>query len=156
VNNAAVAGNPKSDLSDFRQIYNQIFDSNITSAALLTNHFLPVLKASKSPQVINVSSARGSVARATTETNPPVACIPYSVSKTALNIMTYEMAKLEPGVGFHVASPGHCKTAFNGFRGKKDPLDGARVVVELICSEKGRYQSGFWEFEDGEVRTVPW
>jgi len=53
----------------------------------------------------------------------------YSVSKTALDALTIEHAKAEPDLSFHVASPGHCKTAFNSFRGTKDPLDGAKVVV---------------------------
>lgn len=39
---------------------------------------------------------------------------------------------------FWAVSPGHCKTQFNGYRGKKDPLEGARVVVRLLGSERGR------------------
>jgi NAD(P)-dependent dehydrogenase (short-subunit alcohol dehydrogenase family) len=70
---------------------------------------------------------------------PPPVSIPYSVSKTALNALTLEMAKLpeKEGVQFHVIGPGRCKTEFNGFRGTRDPLEGANVVVELVNAEKG-------------------
>jgi len=155
INNAGVGQNP-ADLSDFREVYNRVFDANITSVALVTNIFMSLLIASPDARVINVSSGRGSVAQVTGLKNPPTASIPYSISKTALNIMTYEMAKLEKAVLYQVVSPGHCKTAFNGFRGRKDPLDGARVVVELVCGEREEYPSGFWEFEDGGMTTVPW
>lgn len=71
-----------------------------------------------------------------------------------------EMAKLESGVLWQAASPGHCKTAFNGWMGKKDPLDGARVVVELVADreqgDEGRLGMGFWEFEQGSLRSVEW
>lgn len=84
--------------------------------------------------------------------------ISYSVSKTALNALTVEYAKAEPDARFYAASPGHCKTAFNGFRGKRDPLDGAKVVVQLALAGKGKYANGFWQLEgdDREASPVPW
>ena len=59
---------------------------------------------------------------------------------------------------FHVASPGHCKTAFNGYRGMNDPLDGAEVVVELALADKQKYENGFWQLEGDakEAGQVPW
>ena len=89
-------------------------------------------------------------------TLPPTACIPYSVSKVVLNALTLEFEKMYPEVEFFVASPGHCRTGFNGFRGKKDPVGGARVVVELVLAEKGVDGGGFWEWEEGGLRAVPW
>jgi hypothetical protein len=61
-----------------------------------------------------------------------------------------------PGVRFYVASPGHCRTGFNGFRGRKEPGEGARVVVELVLAEEGVYGNGFWEWEEGGMREVAW
>jgi hypothetical protein len=61
-------------------------------------------------------------------------------------------------VRFWVVSPGHLKAALNSFRGMKDPLEGAEVVVRLICEEDGQQREGgtFWEFERGEMRLVLW
>jgi NAD(P)-dependent dehydrogenase (short-subunit alcohol dehydrogenase family) len=101
---------------------------------------------------------------------PPTAVVAYSISKTALNSLTIEMQKAEDAlkdgegngegwgkVEFWAANPGHCKTAFNGYRGAKDPIDGAEVVVQLVMGERGRWKKGwFWEFEDGVMREVPW
>lgn len=67
------------------------------------------------------------------------------------------MAKAHPEVEFYAASPGHCRTALNGFRGKREPRDGVRVVVELALAEKGKFRGGFWECDDeGVMGEVPW
>ena len=105
---------------------------------------------------MNISSARASLHAITTSALPPTACVPYSVSKVALNALTLEFAKAWPDVRFYAASPGHCKTALNGFRGKKDPLEGARVVVELVLEEGKGCRGGFWEWEEGGLREVAW
>jgi hypothetical protein len=60
-------------------------------------------------------------------------------------------------ITFWATSPGHCKTAFNNFRGAKDPVEGAEAAVRLLESRKGDIEPGtFWEFEQGEFRAVPW
>lgn len=156
INNAAIASNPNPDLSDFRRVYASILDTNITSVGVVTSLFLPLLNASVNPLVINVSSARASVALQTSGKLPPTASIPYTISKTGLNILTLELAKLHENIRFYCASPGHCCTAFNQYRGVKDPVEGAKVIVELALSENGRYEPGFWEFENGVMSIVDW
>lgn len=125
--------------------------------------FLPLLQAepgSYTPRIINISSGRASLTRSTTGGLPPTAIVPYSVSKVALNALTTELQKSYPDVLFYAANPGHCKTAFNGFKGARDPLEGARVVVELVSgTAKGEdYEWGFWEAmgAEGEATKVPW
>lgn len=76
-------------------------------------------------------------------------------------MLTVEMGKAYSGLHVYAASPGHLRTAFNGFRGKREPEEGARVVVELALGgegEEGRrvYENGFWEFEDGRMAKVEW
>lgn len=156
INNAGIASNPSDNHTDFREVYNRTFDTNITSVALLTTLAIPLLRLSASPRVINISSARASIHNITTGKLPPTACVPYSVSKVALNALTLETGKTYPDISFYAANPGHCKTAFNGYKGKKDPVDGAKVVVELAMAEKGIYGDGFWQFEDGGMREMPW
>ena len=122
--------------------------------------FLPFMKESSSDaRTINISSSRASLHLSSTGNLPPSRVISYSVSKTALNALTVEYAKAESNVAFYAASPGHCKTAFNGFRGTKDPLDGAKVIVELALAEQGKYENGFWQLEgynEKEASRVPW
>ncbi|KAE9371474.1 NAD(P)-binding protein [Stipitochalara longipes BDJ] len=171
VNNAGIAIRPKSqDLSDLRESFNSTFDANITSVAAVTSTFLPLLHLSLDPKVVNISSGRASLSRSAVGNMPPTAVVAYSISKAALNSLTIEMQKaedvLEDGdrkgegwgkVEFWAANPGHCKTAFNGYRGTKDPIDGAEVVVQLVMGKRGQWKKGgFWEFEEGVMREVPW
>lgn len=108
-------------------------------------------------RIINASSARASLCLSSTGKIPPSKVI-YSISKTALNALTVEYAKLEPIVAFNAPSPGHCLTVFNDFRGIKDPLAGAKVIVELELAERVKYEDGFrrLEREGKEANIVPW
>jgi hypothetical protein len=39
----------------------------------------------------------------------------------------------------------------------KSPEAGAEVIVHLTTDDYKKYDSGsYWEFEDGEMRRVPW
>ncbi|EME88300.1 uncharacterized protein MYCFIDRAFT_25665 [Pseudocercospora fijiensis CIRAD86] len=157
INNAGVAPtSPSTDIANFRASWATVLDTNVTSIALVATLFLPLLRASDDPKVLNVSSARGSLALVTSGANPPTDKIAYSVSKAALNLLTIEMSHSLPELEWQVVSPGWCKTAFNGFRGPKDPLQGAQVLVELALAAKGQYENGFWQFEDGTMEKVPW
>jgi NAD(P)-dependent dehydrogenase (short-subunit alcohol dehydrogenase family) len=167
INNAAIATIPEPNCStaDFRVSYNDTFNTNITSVATLTTALIPLLRKSPDPRVINVSSGRASMHALTTGTLPPTVSVAYSVSKLALNVLMLEKAKQEEQVQgskilYQAVNPGHCKTALNGFRGQRDPVEGAKVVEEMITCERGKYEVGFWEWEgdeeSGEVQSVPW
>ncbi len=136
-----------------------------------TSIFQPLLHKSTAPKVINISSGRASLSNAANGKLPPTQVVSYSVSKTALNGLTIELQKAEDVLGdeaanaevgkgkveFFAANPGHCKTAFNGFRGTKDPRDGAEVVVQLVIAERGKFKRArIWEYEEGVMREVPW
>lgn len=73
-------------------------------------------------------------------------------------MFTLDMAR-EPenkDIEFQIASPGHCKTAFNGYRGTRSPSEGANVVVELVIAE--RRETKMWETVgvSREVSAIPW
>lgn len=60
-------------------------------------------------------------------------------------------------ITFWSVSPGHTKTAFNNYQGKKDPVDSAEAFVRLLESAKGAIDPGtFWEYEAGKFQVVPW
>lgn len=134
VNNAGAAIIPSApDFSDYRSAFSSVFNTNVTSVAITMQLFLPLLRRSPSSVIVNVSSGRGSL----------------------------EMAKFpeNEGVQFQVVGPGHCKTEFNGYRGTRDPLEGANVVVELVNAEKGTVpNAGFWQTEGAskELVRIPW
>jgi NAD(P)-dependent dehydrogenase (short-subunit alcohol dehydrogenase family) len=167
INNAGYAAIPKEDMSDYRETFSQIFDVNVTSVGLLTSLCLPLLRqsATLSPstggRVVNISSGRGSLSRAAAGELPPSISIAYDVSKAALNrlIVGMVVAPENRGVEFQLVNPGHCKTAFNGYKGVRDPVsEGATAVVELLGREKGAVEVGVWETKgrDAELLQVPW
>lgn len=64
INNAAGASLPRSqDLGDIRANLNMVFNNAVTSNAIMTKAFLPLLRKSDFPRVIMTSSARGSLGR---------------------------------------------------------------------------------------------
>jgi NAD(P)-dependent dehydrogenase (short-subunit alcohol dehydrogenase family) len=136
IHNAAIACLEKPHDPGFREACNAVLNANVTSYMCLSAAFLPLLKttSSSSPQVIALSSLRGSMAKLVQGGLPPTPSIPYNISKTALHVAMLEMAKTDEGKGvlWQSVSPGHCKTAFNGWIGKRDPVDGARIVGELV------------------------
>uniref|UniRef100_A0A8H7NHM2 Uncharacterized protein n=1 Tax=Bionectria ochroleuca TaxID=29856 RepID=A0A8H7NHM2_BIOOC len=158
INNAIkIELSSSANAAERRQASNKSFNNGITSNTQVTRAFLPLLDKSNWPRVIMVSSSRGSFGKTVSGELPSVAVIDYCVIKAALNMLTLHFQAQNKGVTFWVVSPGHCKTGFNGFRGTKDPLLGAEVILKLLESEKGEVEGGtFWEYEQDEFRAVPW
>ncbi|UNI20430.1 hypothetical protein JDV02_006518 [Purpureocillium takamizusanense] len=169
VNNAIklhVAATAGCGLSAARAASNACFNNGITSNAVVTRAFTPLLRRSASPRVVMVSSTRGSMGRTASKQLPPVALVDYCIVKAGLNMLTLHLQAAEDNdenavekarITFWAVSPGHCKTALNGFKGLKDPLDGAEVVLKLLESRAGAIPGGtFWEYEGGEFRMPPW
>ncbi|KEF59899.1 uncharacterized protein A1O9_04747 [Exophiala aquamarina CBS 119918] len=163
VNNAGYAAIPSAlDTPDWCDIYGRVFDTHVTSVAVTIQQFLSLLRESQTGgKVIQISSARGSATRLASGVLPPTVSIPYAVSTSALNMLSIEMSRdpANRNVEFSLASPGHCKTAFNGFKGKRDPLEGANVVVELVRAGKDRYRNaGIWETtgDSLDLVEIPW
>lgn len=157
INNAGVAFAETAD-QDLRDVYHRVFNMNVASVVKTCEVFLPFMReTSTDPRIVQVSSARASLTRIAGGKMPPAVAISYGASKAALNAATLELARQNPHVTFQLASPGHCRTDFNNNRGTKDPLDGAKVVAELVLEEAGR-ECGLWEIEgeDTEPVLVPW
>lgn len=159
INNIAV-GLTHTSFSEMRSAYNQTFDVNVTSVAMAMELFLPLLRQSPRGHIINVSSARASLALSSSGRLPPTVAIAYCASKTALNMLTVEYGKdpANENIVIQSVSPGHCRTAFNNYRGTKDPLDGAKVIVHLVHSGTSNFDNGFWQMEEGDSSPVrvPW
>lgn len=135
----------------------------------MTMAFTHLLYKSSDPKVINISSGLGSMQNALTKKMGRYP--PYGASKIGMNGLTVHLQVVEndrvkaegeiqlgkPRIRYYTCAPGPLKTAFNGFRGPKLPDDGAEVVVHLLADDKQTYEGGtYWEFEEGQMRQVPW
>ncbi|RBR11079.1 uncharacterized protein FIESC28_09224 [Fusarium coffeatum] len=150
-------------LPHIRAASNSCFNNLITSNAVITHAFDLLLRNSSWPRVIMISSARGSAGRTTSNQLPPVANIDYCVSKAGLNMLMIHLQTVENHrqdanrITFWAVSPGYCSTAFNGYKGKKAPLEGAEAVVRLVEARRDEIEPGtFWEYEDDRFQQVPW
>jgi NAD(P)-dependent dehydrogenase (short-subunit alcohol dehydrogenase family) len=90
VNNAAIATGVKPGEPHNRQMLREAFDTNVFGHLLLTEALEPVLKKSKDPRIINVSSGMGSLAWRQDHTHRTASMGGdlYRTTKTALNMIT--------------------------------------------------------------------
>lgn len=152
-----------------RAIYDELLNTHITSVAVVTQAFLPLLRRAAAPKVINVTSGLGSMTNVLTPGRRMGRSPPYGASKIGMNGLTVHMqvgetdraasgSSTEPRVRFFIANPGILSTAFNGFHPLgKPPQHGAESIVALIGDDEAKYDTHmYWEFEDGQMRQVPW
>lgn len=151
VNNAGVAGGftPVSDTTPSHFL--PIYGVNVLGAVRMTHAFLPLLRASDHPRIVNVSSGMGSF---TVTTDPErfestLHGLAYPSSKAALNMITTMYAKALPDIKVFAVDPGYTETDLNGRRGTQPVEVGARPVVRAATSTDG--PTGTFTSNDGPV-----
>ncbi|CAI7661387.1 unnamed protein product [Penicillium palitans] len=168
VNNAGFVrlGYQDTELSAMRATYNEYMNVHITSVAVVTRAFTPLLHQSPAPKVINVTSGLGSITN--TLSARRMARVPdYGASKVGMNGLTAHLqvgenervaaGDAKPRIRFFISNPGLLKTAFSNYiTTGKEPQAGAESIVQLIGDDKGKFDHAMqWEHE-GEMRVVPW
>lgn len=110
-----------------------VLDVNVVGVVRVTTAFLPLLRASANPVVVNVSSGMGSFA-VTSDPGRVESTFPaplYTASKSALTMLTTQYAKAWPDIKVNAADPGYTATDFNGHSGPQTITEGTDVIVEL-------------------------
>jgi NAD(P)-dependent dehydrogenase (short-subunit alcohol dehydrogenase family) len=160
VNNAGIMvdGRPagEADADSFRRTY----ETNVFGVIAVTNAFLPALRRSPRPRVVNVSSGTGSLAWSTGPDPhfPPTGSgAAYRSSKTALNAITvfYAQALAADGIKVNCLAPGLRATALNARAAAsgEDPAEGAAGAVRLALLPDDGPTGQFFSW-DGTV--MPW
>jgi NAD(P)-dependent dehydrogenase (short-subunit alcohol dehydrogenase family) len=145
INNAGVHG-PAGDPSGLtgKDVLG-VFDVNVAGVVRTTTAFLPLLRRSADPVIINVSSAMGDLQathdRARPEGNyiAPV----YTASKAALTMLTTQYARALPGIRINAADPGYTATEFNGNSGPQTVTEGTDAIVKLATEGPGHGSGRF-------------
>ncbi|MEJ2856861.1 MULTISPECIES: SDR family oxidoreductase [unclassified Saccharothrix] len=166
VNNAATTGSGQvSPLAALDQVpstvdvdmVRRVFETNVFGVITVTNGFLPLLRRSEAPRVVNLSSTAASLSIAA-DPDGPLAALPasaaYTPSKAALNALTVQYANelRKEGVLVNLADPGYVDTDINDHNGHLTPAQGAAVVVRLATLGADGPTGGFFNV-DG---PVPW
>ncbi|MFJ2163065.1 MULTISPECIES: SDR family NAD(P)-dependent oxidoreductase [unclassified Streptomyces] len=109
-----------------------VLDVNVVGIVRVTHAFLPLLRTSSNPVIVNVSSGMGSFgmtqdpARIESQYALPL----YSASKAAVTMLTTQYARELKGVKVNAADPGQTATDFTGGLGHT-VTEGADSIVTL-------------------------
>ncbi|MFF8975500.1 SDR family oxidoreductase [Streptomyces cellulosae] len=114
------------------------FETNVFGVVRVTHAFLPLLRRSPAPVVVNVSSGLASLTRLSDPESfahfyPTIAypTIAYPASKAAVNMITVQYAKTLPDFRVNAVEPGFTKTDLNGNTGTQSVEEGAEIIVRM-------------------------
>jgi NAD(P)-dependent dehydrogenase (short-subunit alcohol dehydrogenase family) len=132
VNNAGIVG-PRQALPDVTaDDVLGVLDANLLGVVRVTRAFLPLLRVSANPRIVNVSSGTGRLTWQVErgwpqEIAPPI----YSMSKAALTMLTLQYAQSLPGILVNAAWPGYTATDLNDHQGTQTVAEGTDPIVAL-------------------------
>jgi NAD(P)-dependent dehydrogenase (short-subunit alcohol dehydrogenase family) len=168
VNNAGISsGDPKQVTEEDPETFRRIYETNVFGVVAVTNAFLPALRRSAHPRIVNISSGTASLAASAGQaegiivfaSRPTGTLGAYRSSKTALNELTvlYANALADAGFKVNALAPGARRTdLIPGARTSSragDPAEGAAGAVRLALLPDDGPTGGFFSW-DGTL--VPW
>lgn len=162
VNNAAIAMPAGGDLASQLprsadvDVVRAVFETNVFGVITVTNAFLPLLRRSTAPRIVNVSSTAGSltiISDPELSAGHPIA-LGYVPSKTALTAVTVQYARdLRPdGILVNAVCPGYCATDLNNHSGPRTAAQGAVAAVRM-ATIPANGPTGTFTDDEG---TAPW
>ncbi|NSC19946.1 SDR family oxidoreductase [Streptomyces albus subsp. chlorinus] len=161
VNNAGVSPSLAPPTETSTDVLRRTYETNVFGVVAVTNAFLPALRRSPRPRVVNVSSGTGSLTWSTSP-NPQFApgsggAAAYRSSKAALNALTvlYAQTLAEEGFKINALAPGMRATGLNSLAAEAggDPAEAARGAVRLALLPDDGPSGSFFSW-DGT--SVPW
>jgi NAD(P)-dependent dehydrogenase (short-subunit alcohol dehydrogenase family) len=133
VNNAGIAGGFLAVDETTAADVESVFATNVFGLVRVTQAFVPLLRESTAPVIVNVSSGLGSFA----VTSDPeriestIVNLHYSPSKAAVNMITTQLAKALPEMRVNVVDPGYTATDLNGHSGPQTVTEGTDAIVAM-------------------------
>lgn len=148
VNNAGVIEDHDTDITTLDPgLIARTMETNTFGALRVTQAFLPLLRRSRAPRIINISSGGGQLGDGIGDWAPA-----YCISKTALNAVTSALAGALPGFAVNAVCPGWVRTDMGGSSAPRDVRQGADTPVWL-ASEAPQDLTGKF-LRDRE--EIPW
>jgi NAD(P)-dependent dehydrogenase (short-subunit alcohol dehydrogenase family) len=135
-------------------VMRKTFETNVFGTVRVLHAFLPLLRRSAAPVVVNVSSGLASLTRITTPGTPAYAYggVAYPASKTVVNVLTVQYAKAFPTVRINAVEPGFTRTDLNGNTGVQTVEQGAEIIVRMAQVGPDGPTGGYFDAEG----TLPW
>ncbi|GAA3091909.1 SDR family NAD(P)-dependent oxidoreductase [Streptomyces rectiviolaceus] len=115
----------------------EVFETNVFGLVRVTQAFLPLLRRSSAPVIVNLSSGLASLHRVADAGTPAFAYpgVAYPASKTAVNMITVQYAKAFPAMRINAVEPGFTKTDLNGNTGVQTVEQGAEIIVRMAQAD---------------------
>jgi len=159
VNNAGIIVDgstpPEADVDSFRRTY----ETNLFAVLAVTNAFLPALRRSPRPRIVNISSGTGSLTWSA-DPDHPIGASPgrgaaYRSSKTALNALTlfYGQSLAADGFKVNALAPGLRRTDLNAraAASEGDPAEAATGAVTLALLPDDGPTGRFFSWDGTDV-----
>ena len=148
VNNAGIIAdgdNAILEISD--DLFRKTLETNTLGALRVTRAFVPLLRKSKAPRVINVSSGGGQLTGGADGWAPA-----YCISKTALNGVTVQLAAALPKFAVNSVCPGWVRTEMGGENASRSVEEGADTIVWLASEAPQDLTGKFLR----DRKEIPW
>jgi NAD(P)-dependent dehydrogenase (short-subunit alcohol dehydrogenase family) len=148
VNNAGIildGDNAILEISD--ELLRKTLETNTLGALRVARAFVPLLRKSKAPRVINVSSGGGQLTGGADGWSPA-----YCISKTALNSVTLQLATALPKFAVNSICPGWVRTDMGGQDATRSVEEGADTIVWLAADASQKITGKFLH----DRKEIPW
>lgn len=148
VNNAGiVADGDEAILEISDELFRKTLETNTLGALRVTRAFAPLLRKSKAPRVINVSSSSGQLTGGADGWAPA-----YSISKSAMNGITSQLAAALPKFAVNAVCPGWVQTDMGGQNANRSVEEGADTISWLASEARQDLTGKFLR----DRREIPW
>jgi NAD(P)-dependent dehydrogenase (short-subunit alcohol dehydrogenase family) len=148
VNNAGILlDDDKDALTITAEIFEETLRTNTLGPWLVARAFVPLLKKSTDPRIVNVSSGGGQLEDGADGWAPA-----YCVSKTALNGVTVQLAAALPKFAVNSVCPGWVRTDMGGENATRSVAEGAATIVWLATDAPHDLTGKFVK----DRKVIPW
>lgn len=138
-NNSAVLLDHYESLSSLKpETLRETLETNLIGTFRTSLAMLPLLEKSAAPRIINVSSGAGQL-----DGEPQPWAPAYSISKTALNMLTQQLAAAFPQFMVNSMCPGWCRTEMGGAAAPLSADEGADTLVWLALDAPQELRGAF-------------
>ncbi len=148
VNNAGViVDGDEAILEISDDLFRKTLETNTLGPLRVTRAFAPLLRKSKAPRVINVSSGGGQLTGGADGWAPA-----YCISKTALNGVTVQLAAALSKMAVKSVCPGWVRTEMGGQNASRSVEEGADTIVWLASEAPHDLTGKFLR----DRKEIPW
>src|SRR6266480_2948494 len=148
VNNAGIIVDGDDAILEIsNELLRKTLETNTLGALRVTRAFVPLLRKSKAPRVINVSSGGGQLTGGADGWSPA-----YCISKTALNGVTSQFATALPKFAVNSVCPGWVRTDMGGANATRSVEEGADGIVWLAVEAPQNLTGKFLQ----DRKVIPW